>query len=107
MFSNGSVTLEQAAATPYASLGYRIDNGSQGMLVLATDSGGDQIWTASNHVVFQTREGRITRTVGLLQDRSALTPNGGSDLPPPAAALQHSFTSVRMADFPDQGIYSA
>jgi len=106
MFSNGSVTLEQAAATPFASLGYRVDNGAQGMLVLATDTGGDQIWTASNHVVLEMRDGRIVRSVGLPHDRSALTPNSGSDLPPPAAALQHSFTSRRMADFADQGIYS-
>ena len=106
MFSKPSVTRAQAASTPYASLGYRVDDGPQAMLVLATDSGGDEIWTSSNHVVFQTHDGRLTRTVGLPHDRGALAPRSTEALPPPAAALKQPFASARMADLPDQGAYS-
>jgi hypothetical protein len=104
MFSTPSVTLDQAASTPYASLGYRVDNGAQVMLVLATNTGGDQIWTAANHIALETRDGRITRSVGLPHDRATL--NSSAVLPSPAAALQGSFRSTRLADFPDQGLYS-
>jgi hypothetical protein len=107
LFSTPMVTRAQAAATPYASMGYRVDNGAQLMLVLATDAGGDQIWTASNHVVFETRDGRVTRTVGLPHDRGVLAPQGTAALPPPSAALRQPFNSARMADMPDLGIYSA
>jgi hypothetical protein len=107
MFSRQSVTREQAASTPYASLGYRIDNGPEMMLVLATDTGGDLIWTSANHVVLETRDGRITRSVGLPHDLGALAPRSGDNLAAPSAALRQPFTSARMADFPDQSVYSA
>jgi hypothetical protein len=96
------VTRAQAAAISYASLGYRIDDGDQNILVLATDSNGEQLWTAGNHVVLLMRQGRIMRTVGLGHDLAALT---GNDLPPLTAALKQSFTSTRMADYPDLGRY--
>ena len=107
LFSKPTLTRQQAAETPYASLGYRVDDGPQAMLVLATDSGGDEIWTASNHVVFQTRDGRLTRTVGLPHDRGALAPRSTEALLPPAAALKGPFSSTRMVDMPNSGIYSA
>jgi len=64
-WGNARVTREQAAAIPYASLGYSLDGGNQDILVLATDSGGDLLWTSAAHVVIVTRDGRIVRTVGL------------------------------------------
>jgi hypothetical protein len=107
LFSKGGITRQQAAAIPYASMGYRIDDGDQCMLVLATDTQGEQIWTAANHVVFQTRDGRLTRTVGLHYNLGALTPQqGGNAIPAPFAAMQRPFTSARLADFPEQGLYS-
>ena len=104
-FSRSSVAREAAAAVPYASLGYRIDGGDQGMLVLATDTNGTQLWTAATHVVFQTSDGRITRTVGLQHDLGGTAPLRGQALTPPSMALKTPFASVRLADFPDLGAY--
>jgi hypothetical protein len=98
------VTREQAAAVPYASMGYSIDGGNQVMLVLATDSNGELLWTSPTHVVIVTRDGRITRTLGLPHDLAAVTSPGGFP-PPPVAALRAAFTSTRQADFPQLGLY--
>lgn len=101
------VTREQAAAVPYASLGYAIDGGNQGLLVLATDSGGDLLWTSAAHIVIVTRDGRIIRTVGLGQDLSSVTSRDQSGLPPLSAAVRSPFSTTRLEDFPDLGLYGA
>ena len=87
-FGNVRVTREQAAAVPYASMGYALDGGNQIMLVLATDSGGEMLWTSAAHVVIVTRQGRIVRTVGLGHDLSGLTTRNSGTLPAPSAAIQ-------------------
>lgn len=104
-FGNIRVTREQAAAIPYASLGYTIDGGNQGLLVLATDSGGDLLWTSAAHVVIVTRDGRIVRTVGLGRDLSNVTSRDQSGGAPVAAAVRAPFSSTRLKDFPDLGLY--
>ena len=104
-FGKIRVTREQAAAIPYASLGYSIDGGNQGILVLATDSGGDLLWTSAAHVVIVTRDGRIVRTVGLGQDLSNLTSRDQKGLLPPAAAVRTPFSSTRLEDFADLSLY--
>jgi hypothetical protein len=98
------VTREQAAAVPYASMGYSIDGGNQLLLVLATDSNGELLWTSPSHVVIVTRDGRITRTLGLPHDLASVTSPGGF-APAPAAALRGPFTSTRQEDFPQLGLY--
>ena len=75
------VTRDQAAAIPYASLGYSLDDGNQSILVLATDTNGELLWTSPSHIVIVTRNGRIVRTLGFAHDLSGLTTPGG---PPPA-----------------------
>ena len=104
-FGNQRVSREEAAAIPYASMGFRVDEGRQGMLVLATDTGGEMLWTAKSHIVILTRDGRISRTVGLPHDISAVTPQTGQVLPPPSAALRGQVSSMRLADFPDISAY--
>ena len=104
-FGKVRVTREQAAAIPYASLGYSLDGGNQSILVLATDSGGDLLWTSAAHVVIVTRDGRIVRTVGLGQDLSNTTSRNQNGLPPPAAAIRTPFSSTRLQDFADRGLY--
>jgi len=104
-FGNVRVTREQAAAVPYASMGYALDGGNQIMLVLATDSGGEMLWTSAAHVVIVTRQGRIVRTVGLGHDLSGLTTRNSGTLPAPSAAIQAPFTSTRLEDFPELGLY--
>src|SRR5689334_21479774 len=65
------VSLQQAADVPYASIGLRIDDGHEQLLILAMDSNGEQLWTSPAHVALQTRNGRIIRTAGLGTDLAA------------------------------------
>jgi hypothetical protein len=107
-FGNGShITKDQAAAVPYASIGYRLNDGSEQLLVLATDNGGEQLWTSAAHVVIVTRGGRVVRTVGLPQDVSGVTPQRGLDFLEPAAAGKGNLTNVRVEDLPDIPAYGA
>ena len=104
-FGKVRVTREQAAAISYASMGYSLDGGNQTMLILATDSGGELLWTSAAHVVIVTRDGRIVRTLGLGRDLSGVTAPSGSSITPLTAALQGPFTSTRLEDFPELGRY--
>jgi hypothetical protein len=104
-FGKARITREQAAAIPYASLGYTLGGGNRGLLVLATDSGSDLLWTSAAHVVIVTRDGRIIRTLGLGHDLSNVTSRDERGLPPPASAVRAPFSSTRLADFPDLGLY--
>jgi hypothetical protein len=103
-FRDVAVTRDQAAAIPYASLGYRIDGGNEGILVLATDNNGEQLWTAASPVVLLTRGGRILRSVGLPHDIAGTTAQGGT-LPPLSDALRGPYRSTRAVDLPDIGAY--
>jgi hypothetical protein len=103
-FGNGSVDRATAAKIPYASIGYRVGGGRQQILVLATDTGGQLLWTAASHVVLVTREGRIVRSVGLPHNIAALNPARGEN-PPLKAALRQPYQTKWIADFPDSGAY--
>jgi hypothetical protein len=104
---NARVTREQAAAIPYASMGYSVDGGNQTMLVLGTDNGGDLLWTSPAHVVIVTRDGRIVRTLGLGHDLASLTSRSQQTIPAPATAIQAPFATTRLEDFPELGLYGA
>lgn len=103
-FGNVHISRDQAAAIPYASLGYSVDGGNQAILVLATDSGGELLWTSPSHVVIVTRDGRIVRTLGLGRDLAGLTLRD-KVLPPPGATKEGPFGSTRLEDFPELGLY--
>lgn len=103
---NPGISIEQAGAIPYASLGYRIDGGSQALLVLATDDNNELLWTAASRVVLVTRDGRITRSVGLPHDISRVMAAGAPSLPPLADARRQAYRSMRTIDLPDMGAYS-
>ncbi len=105
-FSNGAIQRDQAAAIPYASIGYRVNDGRQNLLILATDTGGDLLWTSASHVVLVTRDGRVVRTVGLPDNIASVMPSLSAAMTPPAQALKSAFTSIHSADFPDEGRYS-
>ena len=104
-FGKIRVTRDQAASVAYASMGYSLDGGNQAMLILATDSGGELLWTSAAHVVIVTRQGRIVRTLGLDHDLSGLTTRNNAPPPPLTAAFQAPFTSTRLQDFPELGLY--
>jgi len=104
-FGKVRVTRDQAAAISFASMGYSLDGGNQAMLILATDNGGELLWTSSAHVVIVTRGGRVVRTLGLDHDLSGLTARNNTPPPPLAAAMQAPFASTRLEDFPELGLY--
>jgi hypothetical protein len=102
-FQPRSITLAQASEVSYASMGWRLDGGNQHLVILATDSHEDQLWTSSEHVVLMTHDGRLRRLVGLPREYSAHPEATGqnAEIPPPAAALQGPFSYRRSADFSD------
>jgi hypothetical protein len=102
-FGNARVTREQAAAISYASIGYSVDGGNQNILVLATDNAGEQLWTSAAHVVLVTRDGRISRSVGLGNDLAGSSTREST--PAPAAAIHAPFTTTRLRDYADSGQY--
>jgi hypothetical protein len=104
-FGDGRITRDQAAAIPYASMGYRLNRENERLVVLATDANGEQLWTSAAHVVIVTRGGRITRTVGLEHDIASLAPKLGQQLPEIASALKGALTYTRVQDFPSLPAY--
>ena len=106
-FRQGRITKAQAAAIPYASMGYRVNNSAEQLIVLATDANGEQLWTSGAHIVIVTRGGRIVRTVGLTNDVAAVTPAAGQPGPPTLAGLKGALTYSRLEDFPDIPVYGA
>jgi hypothetical protein len=105
-FSNGAITREDAAKIPYATMGYRVNGERENILILATDTNGEQLWTAPSHLVLVTRDGRLVRSVGLPDNIASVTPSLSMATPPPGQVLKNAFTSIRAADFPDEGHYS-
>lgn len=105
-FGTVRVTKEEAAAIPYASMGYRVDGGPERLLILATDTNGKRLWTSADHIVLVTRGGQIVRTVGLPHDLGGISFRGDIEDLLPAAALHHDVLVTRYADFPDMGAYS-
>lgn len=103
-FHKTSITRDQAASVPYASLGYRINGGDEAFLVLATDNNDDLLWTAASHVVLLTQGGRVVRSVGLAHDIAGTQAQGGA-LPPLLNALKGPYRSNRTVDLPDIGAY--
>jgi len=103
---DSSITLEQAAAVPYASLGVRIGGGTQMLVVLATDAGGDRMWTSKSKIAVTTRNGRIVSTAGLDRNLNWITFGGGADPILGAAQGGPPRQSVRLADYWDLNRYS-
>jgi hypothetical protein len=101
MWARGQgVTLDEAAAVPYASMGLRVGDSTQIMLILAADEGGQRLWTSSSGIAITTRDGRIVRTAGISYDMSGFVAQ--SDV----AEGSGSRVVRWQADFPDLGFYS-
>jgi hypothetical protein len=94
------VGLNEAAAIPYATLGVRLDGGREQILVLATDAGGERIWTAGTAVAITTRHGRIIRTAGFGTDLSGYDGRKGE------SDWLNAHTLNWTADFADLNRYS-
>jgi hypothetical protein len=96
-----SVSLQQAGAVPYATLGVRIGGGPQQLLILATDNGDHRLWTSAAHVAIETRNGRITATAGLQQNLFGFISQSGANQ---SWMVAHEYQWT--ADFADIGRYS-
>lgn len=99
----GGVTMQQAAAIPFATLGVRVGDSTEDILVLAGTTNGQRLWTNASHVVLQTRDGRILRTAGLPHNRTDIRLLRGDGGPPP---LQGSAETTWEEDFGDLHKYS-
>lgn len=95
------ITLEQAASVPFASMGIRLGDSAQSMIVLASDANGERLWTSKARIAITTaRDGRIVRTGGFEHDLGGYEPRSdtlGAD----------GVRTVRWeADFPDLNLHS-
>ena len=100
------ISLEQAAAVPYASIGVRTGSGPQVLLVLATvGADNDLLWVAGKSVAIETRDGRIVRTSGLAHNLTGswlISSASESD----SRAWIWRRKTVWMADFAERDLYS-
>ena len=97
--SGEAVSLEEAASVPYASIGVRLGGSSEIMLLLATDSGGRQLWTSSARIAITTDKGRIVRTAGFGYDLGGYEPR--------QTITERGEKIIQwQGDFPDLGLYS-
>src|SRR4029077_1289047 len=66
------IPRDRAAAIPYASMGLELGSTPELLLVLGTNTAGELDWYDGDQVFVRTRNGRITRTVGLPFDLGGL-----------------------------------
>ena len=98
------VTLQQAAAVPYASIGVRINESAEAILILATTSPqNEQLWTSSAKIGLLIRGGRIVRTAGLEHNLTGVVARAGDYSAP---STQADGTSEWNMDFADLNLYS-
>ena len=94
------VSLQEAASVPYASIGLRLGDSAQIMLLLVSESGGQLLWTSSARMAITTENGRIIHTGGFGHDLGGHTLVNSSTEPDGSKIIRWQ------ADFPDQGLYS-
>jgi hypothetical protein len=100
---DNALPLQQVAAVPYATLGMRIGDSSQVMLVLASDSGNELLWVAGHEIAISTRNGRIVKTAGLEYNLTTLQSDAALQTPEDAWT-EHSVRFT--ADLTDPARYS-
>lgn len=106
-FGRSSITLEQAGSIPYASMGWRFNGGAQSIIVLASDTAREQMWTSASRIVLVTQDGRVKKTVGLPRNLGGLVAEKNSGLLAPAEAVRLGHAVQYAVDFPDMGVYAA
>ena len=100
----GSVTLKEAAAVPYASMGVRVGDGAQAMVVLASGMQSEELWTSSARIALLTRGGRIVRTSGFAHNLSAFA--GDDPLPLFRDPAHAPVETTRQVDFWDMNLFA-
>lgn len=104
--SSPSIPRENAAAVPYASLGVRVEDGPQQMVILAGRLGSSLLWTTPNRIALETHDGRIVRTAGFEHNLS----NVEFEEPDPLIAVggipSRTMAADRMVSFADINKYA-
>jgi len=95
-----TVTLEEAASVPYATMGIRLGGGPEAMIILAGDEGGQRLWTSRAGIAITTKDGRIVRTAGFEKNL------GSYELRNDVLGADGARTMRWQADFPDLERYS-
>jgi len=106
VFTGGGtgVTLQQAAAIPYATIGVRVDGSQEGILALATTNPGDErLWTSASRIALLIKNGRIIRSAGLEHNLTDARIRAGQ---PGAPTWQAGGVSRWEMDFADLNLYS-
>lgn len=103
--SDKRVTLKEAASVPGASLGMRIGDGPEQMLVLAAGTARNNLWISRARVAIATDHGRIVRTAGLQNDLGGYAAAGGA-MDSTSLSWSQPATWQWVADFPDINAYS-
>ncbi len=95
------LTLQEAAAVPYASIGISVGDDPESMLVQAGDSNGQALWTSAARIAITTnRQGRIIRSAGFPYNLEGFQIEADD-------TQTNSLGTVRwMADFSDLGRYA-
>jgi hypothetical protein len=97
--SQESVPRSRVAAVPYASLGVRLGSSDESMFVLAGKAGEDLVWLGGRQLAIRTRNGRIIRTAGFVNNLSGFQVAAG----PPENA--RSGVNYFLYDFSGQSRY--
>jgi hypothetical protein len=100
------VTLQQAAAIPYASMGVRLDGGSEILIVMVVDAPHSRLWTAGKAIAIQTDDGRIVRTSGFTSNLSGVAGDLGAPVSPLDAVRRRDGERTLLYDFADLNAYS-
>jgi hypothetical protein len=101
------ISLEQAAAIPYATMGMAYGSGPQALLVLGAATPDEADWYGGERLFVATRRGQVIRTVGMPYDLGGIHAalDGPQGAPPQSPVdLQ---PSRMLFDFPDLGVFSA
>ncbi len=98
---DGFARLDEAAMIPYATLGVRVGDESERIIILATDANGVRLWTSAARIAITTRGGRIVSTAGLAYNLSGYNSEAAFATP---VATARKFTWL--ADYADMGLYS-
>ena len=101
-----SISLQQAGAIPYASMGVRLDNGPQVLIVMVDDAPHARLWTAGKVIAVQTNDGRIVRTSGFASNLSGVS-SGVTGVPVSTLDAMHTAPERTLFyDFADMNAYS-
>ena len=68
-----NITREVVENIPYASALLKIGKGTQGLVILASVENSDYLWVSKDEVYIVTKDGRIERSLGLLNNLTKIT----------------------------------